>query len=478
MDNAQRKGYTKTVTWPGTGGFFRIFPHTIKQNRTIRRGGSPSGAFFRTESNRLAASENRSIHLEESKRPLADETPEEAILVSLDTGEFDVEISLDELEELARTAGARVTGRLIQKREAPDKATCIGSGRLEELREVCENTGVDLVIFDLELSATQHRNLTDALPCRVVDRTTLILDIFAARARSAEGRLQVELAQLEYLLPRLAGQGTALSRLGGGIGTRGPGETKLESDRRHIRRRIHALKEQLEAVENRREHRRARRRKDGVCTVAIVGYTNAGKSTLLNTLTDAGVLAEDKLFATLDPTSRALKLPDGREVLLVDTVGFVRRLPHHLVKAFRSTLEEAVEADLILNICDASSPEAEEHLAVTRELLAELGCADRPILPVLNKCDAAAALPDVGRALRISAKTGEGLPALLEAVAVALPPDRRRVTLLLPFSQGALAEQCRREGAVEREEYVPDGLSMTVTLGVRLLNAVRDYIQE
>ena len=281
--------------------------------------------------------------MEESKRPLADETPEEAILVSLDTGEFDVEISLDELEELARTAGARVTGRLIQKREAPDKATCIGSGRLEELREVCENTGVDLVIFDLELSATQHRNLTDALPCRVVDRTTLILDIFAARARSAEGRLQVELAQLEYLLPRLAGQGTALSRLGGGIGTRGPGETKLESDRRHIRRRIHALKEQLEAVENRREHRRARRRKDGVCTVAIVGYTNAGKSTLLNTLTDAGVLAEDKLFATLDPTSRALKLPDGREVLLVDTVGFVRRLPHHLVKAFRSTLEEAVE---------------------------------------------------------------------------------------------------------------------------------------
>ena len=478
MDNAQRKGYTKTVIWPGTGGFFRIFPHTIKQNRTARRGGSPSSAFFRTESNRPAASENRSIHLEESKRPLADETPEEAILVSLDTGEFDVEISLDELEELARTAGARVTGRLIKKREAPDKATCIGSGRLEELREVCENTGVDLVIFDLELSATQHRNLTDALPCRVVDRTTLILDIFAARARSAEGRLQVELAQLEYLLPRLAGQGTALSRLGGGIGTRGPGETKLESDRRHIRRRIHALKEQLEAVENRREHRRARRRKDGVCTVAIVGYTNAGKSTLLNTLTDAGVLAEDKLFATLDPTSRALKLPDGREVLLVDTVGFVRRLPHHLVKAFRSTLEEAVEADLILNICDASSPEAEEHLAVTRELLAELGCADRPILPVLNKCDAAAALPDVGRALRISAKTGEGLPALLEAVAAALPPDRRRVTLLLPFSQGALAEQCRREGAVEREEYVPDGLSMTVTLGVRLLNAVRDYIQE
>lgn len=408
---------------------------------------------------------------------IPDEAPERAVLVGLDTGEFDAEASLDELAELARTAGAEVLGRLVQKREAPDKATALGSGRLEELAAVCEGDDIDLVLFDGELTATQQRNLSDALPCRVVDRTALILDIFAARARSAEGRLQVELAQLQYLLPRLAGQGTALSRLGGGIGTRGPGETKLESDRRHIRRRIHALKEQLREVEGRRDQRRARRKKEGVQTVAIVGYTNAGKSTLLNRLTDAGVLAEDKLFATLDPTARALRLPDGRQVLLIDTVGFVRRLPHQLVEAFRSTLEEAVEADVLLNLCDASSPEAGEHLEVTRRLLEELGCGDRPVLSVLNKCDAAAD-PPAGPFLRISAKTGEGLDELLRAIAAALPPDRRRVKLLFPFSQGALAERCRREGAVEAEEYTPEGLAMTATLGVRLLDAARAYIVE
>ncbi len=406
-----------------------------------------------------------------------EEKPEQAILVALDTGEYDVEASLAELEELAHTAGAQVLGALVQKRESPDKATCLGSGRLEELTQLCRNVEADLVIFDLELTATQHRNLESELPCRVVDRTALILDIFAARARSAEGRLQVELAQLQYLLPRLAGQGVSLSRLGGGIGTRGPGETKLESDRRHIRRRIRSLRLQLDSVEQQRERRRERRKKDGIQTVAIVGYTNAGKSTLLNALTQAGVLAEDKLFATLDPTARALRLPDGRQVLLIDTVGFVRRLPHHLVEAFRSTLEEAVEANVILNVCDASSPEAEEHLQVTRELLQELGCGDVPILTVFNKCDLS---PEPVRAegpsVCISAKTGQGLPRLLEEVAAALPPDRKKVTLLLPFRQGALAEQCRREGAVEREEYVAEGLSMTVTLGVRMLDAVKDYI--
>ena len=406
-----------------------------------------------------------------------EEKPEQAILVALDTGEYDVEASLAELEELAHTAGAQVLGALVQKRESPDKATCLGSGRLEELTQLCRNVEADLVIFDLELTATQHRNLESELPCRVVDRTALILDIFAARARSAEGRLQVELAQLQYLLPRLAGQGVSLSRLGGGIGTRGPGETKLESDRRHIRRRIRSLRLQLDSVEQQRERRRERRKKDGIQTVAIVGYTNAGKSTLLNALTQAGVLAEDKLFATLDPTARALRLPDGRQVLLIDTVGFVRRLPHHLVEAFRSTLEEAVEANVILNVCDASSPEAEEHLQVTRELLQELGCGDVPILTVFNKCDLS---PEPVRAegpsVCISAKTGQGLPRLLEEVAAALPPDRKKVTLLLPFRQGALAEQCRREGAVEREEYVAEGLSMTVTLGVRMLDEVKDYI--
>lgn len=401
-----------------------------------------------------------------------------ALLVCADCGRFDAESSLDELEELAMTAGARTVGRLIQKRESPDKATVIGSGRLEELRVLCENTQADLVIFDCELSATQQRNLENALPCRVIDRTLLILDIFAMRARSAEGRLQVELAQLQYRLPRLAGQGTALSRLGGGIGTRGPGETMLETDRRHIRRRIRAIQTKLEEVDTRRQQRRARRRKDELQTVAVVGYTNAGKSTLMNALTDAGVLAEDKLFATLDPTARALSLPDGRNVLLVDTVGLLRRLPHSLINAFRSTLEEAADADLLLNLCDASSPEALEHLTVTRDLLNDLGCPPDRVLTVFNKCDLCDEPPVDSHALYISALTGKGLPELLQAMADALPPDRRKVTLLFPFSLGAVAERCRREGAVEEEEYVPEGLRMTVTLPIRLLEEIRGKFKE
>ncbi len=409
-----------------------------------------------------------------------EERQERALLISVDTGEFDAAVSLEELAELAATAGAAVVDTAIQKKETPDKATCLGSGRAEELALRCAAEDIDLVIVDRELTPTQQRNLEDIFPCRVIDRTALILDIFAGRAQSAEGRLQVELAQLQYRLPRLSGQGTALSRLGGGIGTRGPGESKLESDKRHIRRRITALREQLEKLDSQRTLRRQRRRKDGIPTVALVGYTNAGKSTLLNALTDAGVLAEDKLFATLDPTARALRLPDGRQVMLVDTVGFVRRLPHQLVQAFRSTLEEAVEADVILNICDASSPYAAEHLQVTGQLLEELGCGGHPILQVMNKWDRVIAAPAEESDLRvcISARTGQGLPQLLERVAALLPPDRRRVTLLLPFSQGALAEQCRREGQVEQEEYVPEGLSMTVTLGARLLAETAPYVIE
>ncbi|MCL2487937.1 MAG: GTPase HflX [Oscillospiraceae bacterium] len=416
-------------------------------------------------------------------------TPERVILVSVDTGEFDADSSIEELGELTRTAGGEVIATLAQKRSSPDRATCLGSGRLEELAEMCEAQEADLAVFDLELSPTQLRNIEEAMPCAVIDRTMLILDIFAGRARSAEGRLQVELAQLQYQLPRLAGLGKVLSRLGGGIGTRGPGETKLESDRRHIRRRIDGIKGQLAEVERHRQTRRIRRKKDGVTTVAIVGYTNAGKSTLLNTLTEAGVLAEDKLFATLDPTARALRLPDGREVLLIDTVGFVRRLPHQLVKAFRSTLEEAVEADLILILADIANPEVEEHLEVTQELLKELrkeaakksgDKSEQPTQPTIvayNKCDILTEWqPGDNRTLRISAKTGAGLPALLEAVTAALPPDRRRVNLLIPFAKGGLAEQCRKEGAVEAEQYTADGIEMTVTLGARMLNAVDEYI--
>lgn len=404
--------------------------------------------------------------------------PEKAVLIAVDTGEYDCDISLDELEELAETAGAEVVGRMSQKRDKPDSGTFLGSGRLEELGDFCKNNEVDLVIADSELAPAQLRNIEKATDVRVIDRTTLILDIFAERARSNEGKLQVELAQLRYSLPRLMGQGTKLSRLGGGIGTRGPGETKLESDRRHIRRRIKALEDEFDALEKRRSLARARREKDGVETVVIVGYTNAGKSTLMNTLTEAGVLAQDKLFATLDPTSRALVLPDGRRVMLIDTVGFIRRLPHHLVEAFKSTLEEAVCAKVILNVCDASDPECAEHLKVTNDLLEELGCSGKPIIPVFNKCDlpqadeAAMRLPG---AVNISALEGRGLDELLDAVAKALPPTRAKAKLLIPYSDGAAAAALRKDGVITVEDYRADGLYLELTADVSLIDRYQDY---
>ncbi len=404
--------------------------------------------------------------------------PERAFLVSVDTGEFDAEASMSELYELTESAGAQPVGAMIQKREKPDGATCIGSGRLEELKEVCQSQEIDLIIFDCELSPTQIRNLEFETEVRIIDRTMLILDIFASRARSREGKLQVELAQLKYLLPRLTGKGAAMSRLGGGIGTRGPGESKLETDRRHIRRRLESLREQLAQVEQHRNQLRRRREKEGIITAAIVGYTNAGKSTLMNTLTDAGVLAEDKLFATLDPTSRALKLPNGVSVMLIDTVGLVRRLPHHLVEAFHSTLEEAALADMILNVCDASSPEAQVHLEVTRKLLADLGCTGRPVIPVMNKCDLVPSLldiPMIGNAVRISAKTGEGIGDLLAAVEENLPVSLRRVCLLLPFDQAGLVAQIRKDHVLYQEEYRLDGIFVSALLDPVLYGRVREY---
>lgn len=404
--------------------------------------------------------------------------PERAFLVSVDTGEFDAEASMSELYELTESAGAQPVGAMIQKREKPDGATCIGSGRLEELKEVCQSQEIDLIIFDCELSPTQIRNLEFETEVRIIDRTMLILDIFASRARSREGKLQVELAQLKYLLPRLTGKGAAMSRLGGGIGTRGPGESKLETDRRHIRRRLESLREQLAQVEQHRNQLRRRREKEGIITAAIVGYTNAGKSTLMNTLTDAGVLAEDKLFATLDPTFRALKLPNGVSVMLIDTVGLVRRLPHHLVEAFHSTLEEAALADMILNVCDASSPEAQVHLEVTRKLLADLGCTGRPVIPVMNKCDLVPSLldiPMIGNAVRISAKTGEGIGDLLAAVEENLPVSLRRVCLLLPFDQAGLVAQIRKDHVLYQEEYRPDGIFVSALLDPVLYGRVREY---
>ena len=407
--------------------------------------------------------------------------PERAVLVGLDTGEYDSKASMAELWELTKSSGAEPIAEMTQKRPTAETATCIGSGMAEELAEFCKNNPVDLIIFDRELTPTQIRNLEDITDVRVIDRTMLILDIFAIRAKTKEGKLQVELAQLKYMLPRLSGKGVAMSRLGGGIGTIGPGETKLETDRRHIRRRIENLKEALADVEKNRSEINRRRKKDGTITAALVGYTNAGKSTLMNLLTNAGVLAEDKLFATLDPTARALKLPSGKNIMLIDTVGLVRRLPHNLVEAFKSTLEQAANADVILNICDASSEEAEVHLKVTADLLNEIGSGDHPIVPVLNKWDKAVEnsttdlAPRITGAVRISALKNEGIDALLKAVEDALPEKNIEAELLLPFSKSALAAEIRKNGSVISEEYTENGILMKALVDARLFGQVEAY---
>ncbi len=406
--------------------------------------------------------------------------PEQVLLLGVDTGEYDAEASMAELVQLVKTSGGEVAGTILQKRARPDSVTYLGRGRLAEAKEFSDNGRLDLIVCDTELSPTQNRVLEDYFGIRVIDRTVLILDIFAARARSGEGKLQVELAQMKYALTRLSGKGTALSRLGGGIGTRGPGETKLETDKRHIRRRIHTLEQQLDELSKRRERHRERRRKDGIVTAAIVGYTNAGKSTLLNCLTNAGVLAENKLFATLDPTARAIKLPDGREIMLIDTVGFVSRLPHFLVEAFKSTLEEAVSADVLLMICDASDPDCEAQAEVTRDILKELGAEHTPLITVYNKCDIADSylLPVTKNTVKISALKGIGVDALLECITENLPQTRTRVLLLIPFDKGGLAAKIRNRSRVLKEEYRNDGLFMDAVIDVADMHAVLDYIQD
>ncbi len=400
------------------------------------------------------------------------------LLISVDTGEFDAEVSVGELKELVRTAGGETEAVIIQKRPKPDAVSFIGSGKLEEAREICENAEIDLVICDGELTPTQGRVLEKILKTRVIDRTVLILDIFAKNARSGEGKLQVELAQLKYSLPRLQGQGTALSRLGGGIGTRGPGETKLESDKRHIRRRIHTLEESLEELTKRRQRYRERRKKDGIVTAAIVGYTNAGKSTLLNTLTQADVLAENKLFATLDPTARSIRLPDGSEVMLIDTVGFISRLPHFLVEAFKSTLEEATNADILIILCDASDPECEAQLEVTKEILRELGGEGKPVITVYNKCDIADSylLPVTKNTVKISALNGVGINSLLECIAENMPANKKRVLLLVPFSEGSLTNEIRKTSRILREEYRPEGVFFDAVVDLQIMYKILDYI--
>lgn len=404
---------------------------------------------------------------------------DKALLVSVDNGEYDAEFSLQELFELVESAGAEPVASITQKLEKPDTATCVGSGKLEEITEFCKNSEITLIVFDRELSPTQIRNIEKATDVHTIDRTMLILDIFAIRAKSREGKLQVELAQLKYMLPRLTGKGIELSRQGGGIGTRGPGETKLETDRRHIYRKMETLKEQLRELEQHRTQLRKRREKDGIITAAIVGYTNAGKSTLMNTLTQAGVLAEDKLFATLDPTSRALKLPNGISVMLIDTVGLVRRLPHHLVEAFRSTLEEAALADIILNVCDASSDEANLHLTVTQDLLSSLGCDDTPIIPVLNKCDLIEnndSIIQIGTAVRISAKNGTGIDNLLSAIEENLPVRVKKVNLLIPFDKAKIVSQIRLNCTLLSEEYQTDGIFVSAVVDDYMWSIVSPYI--
>lgn len=404
-----------------------------------------------------------------------------ALLVSVDCGKFDAESSLEELCELVKSAGAEPVMTVLQKLDRPETATFVGTGKLEEIKDICSQYEIDLIVCDSELSPTQIKTLEKATDVRTIDRTTLILDIFALRAKSKEGKLQVELAQLKYLLPRLTGKGVEMSRLGGGIGTRGPGETKLETDRRHIHRKMETLKEQLADIEKHRTRLRERREKDGVITVAIVGYTNAGKSTLMNYLTDAGVLAQDKLFATLDPTSRSLKLPSGVTVMLIDTVGLVRRLPHGLVESFKSTLEEAAFSDIILNVCDASSQEANEHMEVTKNLLTELGCGETPIINVLNKCDRLPDIsyaPNVPNSVFISAKNGTGIDKLLKAIDDNLPVRIKKVKLLIPFAQAGLSSEIRTKATLISEEYTEKGILVEAIVDELMYNRLSKFLVE
>ena len=415
---------------------------------------------------------------------------ERAGLVSVllpSSNERETEALLDELERLTETAGAATVFRMTQTREAPDVRTYIGSGKIRELAELCSANEVTLVIFDTELSPAQIRNIENDLEdVRVIDRSMLILDIFALHAKSNEGKLQVELAQLKYTVPRLIGKGLALSRQGGGsaIASRGPGETQLETDRRHVRRRMQALEEELADLAVNRNTRRKQRDRTGIPKIAIAGYTNAGKSTLLNRLTGAGIPAEDKLFATLDPTARKLTLPDGNEVLLIDTVGFIRNLPHHLIEAFRSTLDEVRLADIILVMTDASDPEQGAQLAVTDTMLRDLECDGKPVLYVFNKCDkgpiACSLLPQSlshDRIFYVSAATGEGIDRLMAALEQIVRENTSRLTFCIPLSEQAELSRLYRLAKIESTEYGADSVTVTAVCDERAKGAFRKWIK-
>lgn len=390
------------------------------------------------------------------------------------------EQSLLELEELVKTAGGEVVCSVIQNKPDLEAATYMGEGKLEELKTAVISLDADIVVFDDELSPIQLRNISDFLEVKVLDRSMLILDIFAMRAKSGEGKLQVELAQLKYRLPRLRGAGIEMSRTGAGIGTRGPGETRLETDRRHIRKRISSLEEEIREMKKHRGLIRSRRKKDGVITAALVGYTNAGKSTLLNTLTDADVFAEDKLFATLDPTSRAITLDDNRKILLVDTVGFIRKLPHHLVEAFKSTLEEAVVADILLHVIDASSDEADNQIEVVESVLRDIGASGKPIIGVFNKCDKISDEPigkiNYDKNVFISAKKRININELLLAIADTAPGKKQKVTVCIPYGNGSVVNELHSSQKVIREEYAAEGTLMDLMVDAAMYERIKQYV--
>ena len=415
--------------------------------------------------------------LKSSTKDTKDDIPERTVLVGLENDEgYD---TIEELAELAKTAGANVVARSIQKRRTPDNATYIGSGKVDELSLLCSETEAELVIFDDELTGSQLRNLETRLGVKVIDRTALILDIFAQRAVSREGALQVELAQMKYNLTRLTGQGTALSRLGGGIGTRGPGEKKLEIDRRRIRRRIFELGEELKEVEKQRSLRRERREKNATPLVALVGYTNAGKSTFLNAVSNAGVLAEDKLFATLDPVVRQITLPNGLDILLSDTVGFINKLPHDLIEAFKSTLEEVSNADLILHVVDISCDHYDAQMRVVEDVIASLGAGDTPRINVYNKIDRIDSRP---RGTKddafVSAATGEGMESLLERVEKLLSASHSTIELTIPYDKYEAVALLHSEARILSEEHTETGTKICAACEDGTLRKLKKLVGE
>ncbi len=418
---------------------------------------------------------------------LSDTEKAKAILVGMSGREnSETDLLLDELERLLETAGGETMARVIQNRSNPDPRTYIGLGKVREIGDMCKINGVNLVIFDDELSPSQIKNIEDEIggDVRVIDRSMLILDIFALHATTGEGKLQVEMAQLKYTAPRLTGKGMQLSRQEGGIiAMRGPGETKLETDRRHLHRRMVALEEQLSELENNRLVMRKRRERSGIKQIAITGYTNAGKSTLLNYLTEAGILAEDKLFATLDPTTRQYKLPCGEEILLTDTVGFIRNLPHHLVKAFKSTLDEVTYADIILVIIDASDKDYKNQTEVSRSLLCDLNAAGKPVLFVFNKCDKPS--PDiprmadipVGQALYISAATGQGVDVLVEKIESLVTGEKQSVTLIIPNSEQNIINSIYKNTTVTDINYGNEFITVKAIADLKATGMFRKYLE-